>query len=180
MTNKDLELYANEWLNTVTHEDLMDNPFPLIIDREQADVDRVMALNGKTWKGMTAEERKEWNGVMKGAYNADDMNRVGMAVEHITDLFRSYGYTVSTSPKTDWAVGDIPRLAEWRTYLENVRTLRSMLPVLPDTQPIPGNLVRMKIVNANNIEKNLIEIEMLLENMAAAWFYSGDLYAGEV
>lgn len=33
---------------------------------------------------------------------------------------------------------------------------------------------------ANNIEKILVDINQLLINMAADWFYSGEVYSGEV
>lgn len=178
MTNKDLEIYSNAWLNTVTHEDLMANTFPVIVDRDDADVERVKQLNAKGWGGMTPEERKEWNGIMKGAYNDTDMNRVGMAVEYLTNLFQSYGYDVTTDPKTDWKVSDIPLLSQWRTYLTNVRTLRGVVPLMPDTPGVPGNSVKLRTLYANNIEKILMDIDAVLEKLTAAYRSSNAAVSG--
>jgi len=35
-------------------------------------------------------------------------------------------------------------------------------------------------IQANNIEKILEDVNTLTTNMIAAWYYSGDLYCGEV
>ena len=60
----------------------------LITDRTQADVDCVRQLAAKGWAAMTAEERAAWNGGLKGAYNASDLNRVGSAVEYVANRLR--------------------------------------------------------------------------------------------
>ena len=63
----------------------------LIFDRTQADVDRVYALKQKILTGgltsLTAEEKAEYMGGMRGAYNATDLNRVGQAVSYLADRF---------------------------------------------------------------------------------------------
>ena len=60
-----------------------------------------------------------------------------------------------------------------------------MLPTTPDT---PARIVASSVgatdgltwSGANDIERILLDVEQLINNMAAAWYYSGDLYAGEV
>lgn len=70
----------------------------LVFDRVQADVERVKTLTQKMIDGTANDaERNEWlSGSMKGSYNASDLNRVGAAVEYLTEALYSMGYNVPT------------------------------------------------------------------------------------
>ena len=153
----------------------------LITDRTQADVDRVAALAGRVSAGTaTAAEQTEWASDLKGAYNASDLNRVGTAVAYVAGRLTGYGYAVSVSPRQDWQVTDIPTPESMTAYLADVAALRAVLTVAADTPEVPEDMERLTWKEANNIEKILVDVDELLTRMAAAWFYSGELYAGEV
>lgn len=152
----------------------------LITDRTQADVDRVRQLAQKGFGNMTADEKTEWLNGLKGAYNASDLNRVGAAVAYVAGRLKGYGYAVSVSPRQDWQVSDIPTPESMTAYLADVAALRAALTVAADTPEVPEDMERLTWQEANNIEQILLDVDELLTRMAAAWFYSGDLYAGEV
>lgn len=152
----------------------------LITDRTQADVDRVRQLAQKGLGNMTADEKTEWLNGLKGAYNASDLNRVGAAVAYVAGRLKGYGYAVSVSPRQDWQVSDIPTPESMTAYLADVAALRAALTVAADTPEVPEDMERLTWQEANNIEQILLDVDELLTRMAAAWFYSGDLYAGEV
>ena len=152
----------------------------LITDRTQADVDRVRQLAQKGFGNMTADEKTEWLNGLKGAYNASDLNRVGAAVAYVAGRLKGYGYAVSVSPRQDWQVTDIPTPESMTAYLADVAALRAALTVTADTPEVPEDMERLTWQEANDIEQILVDVDELLTRMAAAWFYSGDLYAGEV
>lgn len=153
----------------------------LITDRTQADVERVVYLTGKVSAGTaTAAELAEWQSDLKGAYNASDLNRVGAAVAYVAGRLTGYGYVVSVSPRQDWQVTDIPTPESMTAYLADVAALRAVLTVAADTPEVPEDMERLTWKEANDIEKILVDVDELLTRMAAAWFYSGELYAGEV
>ena len=135
----------------------------MVYDRTQADVDRAVYLsrlwvNG-TFTG-TAEELAEWASDLKGAYNASDLNRVGSAVEYLTETLYSMGYNVPTVPKDDWTETDIQTQAQMDMYIENIHLLRDCLPyVAPDSPDSPTYLTYEQ---ANNIEKILYTLESVL------------------
>ena len=133
----------------------------LIFNRTQSDVSRVQSLTQKMIAGTATEaEREEWLGGMKGAYNAADLNRVGEAVEYLTDTLQSLGYSITTAPKTDWTEADIPMQSQMETYLENIQTLRDRLPyVAPDA---PADMTGLTYQEANNIEEILYTLERVL------------------
>lgn len=153
----------------------------LITNRTQADVDRVAQLTGRVSAGTaTAAELAEWQSDLKGAYNASDLNRVGAAVAYVAVRLNGYGYAVTVNPKQDWTVSDIPTAGQMATYIQDVAALRGAIAVMASTPPTPDSANNLTWQEANDIEKILLDVDELLTHMAAAWFYSGDLYAGEV
>lgn len=79
-----------------------------------------------------------------------------------------------------WYESDTPTASQMSRYLQNVSTLRETLTLPAGTDEVPEDMNGLKQAEANNIEIILGEIRAWLENMTQAWFYSGDLYAGEV
>lgn len=152
----------------------------LIFDRTQADVDRVYALKQKILTGgltsLTAEEKAEYMGGMRGAYNATDLNRVGQAVSYLANRFTDLpgeleAYreekgvaddelyhvpydpsTVVMSPKQNWTVADIPTNSQVQTYLNNLLVLRRQLVLPADAPMVPTSLNNLTFDTANQIE----------------------------
>lgn len=153
----------------------------LITDRTQADVERVRQLSRRISAGAaTAAEKEEYGSAMKGSYNAEDLNRVGAAVEYVANRLREYGYAVSVQPKTDWRAGEIPTAAELETYRGNVAALRAVLPVGKGTPNPPGSMERLTFQGANDLERILLDVDQLITNITLAWFYAGEVFSGEV
>ena len=115
----------------------------------------------------------------KGTYNASDLNRVGQAVSYIADLLTGYGYSVQVSPKTDWAIGDIPYPAQLQQYLSDVAALRAVLELLPTTPEVPADMEGLTVQEANDIEKILVDIDALLSIMATTFIPCGEALCGE-
>ena len=139
----------------------------LVTDRTQADVD---ARNDK------------------GTYTASDMNRVGAAMNYVSDRLRAAGYDPHISPKTDWKDGEWVDPEAQAVYLGDLAELRKQFTMLESTPEVPPRILATGIrtndgltyVWANNIEQILVDIDALLTNIAAGWLYSGEIYSGEV
>lgn len=152
----------------------------LITDRAEADAARVRALADKGYAAMTAAERAEWAGNLKGAYNASDLNRVGSAMDYVAQRLKSCGISVSVSPRTDWQETEIPARAEMAAYLADIAALRAALPLRDGTPPAPGDMLGLTWEEANAIEAILLAADDAITRVSKAWYYSGDLYAGEM
>lgn len=153
----------------------------LITDRTRQDALRVLSLAAKWSRGTISDsEILEWNMNMKGAYNASDLNRVGMAVNRITERLASAGIHISTVGKSDWAEEDYNNAEALDYYLKDISLVRGAIAVMSSTPPVPVDLQGLTWWEANNIEKILEDVDYLITNMMQAWYYSGDLYAGEV
>ena len=153
----------------------------MITDRTKQDVARWQELHDKGWAAMTAAERTEWNGEMKGRYTFTDMNRVENAVEALSARFVEKGYMdTPLTVKTDWDVSSVPTLADMTRYLGNIATLRGLLTVYPTTPVAPVANQKFDYERANDIEQILIDIDKILTAIPQSWFYAGEIMSGEV
>lgn len=119
-------------------------------------------------------------GTKKGTYGATDLNRVGEAIIHVADRLKAAGNDIEVSPKTDWTREDIPTPDQMLHYLEQVQKVRDVLAVYQTTPAVPADMVDLTHTEANDIEKILVDVDQLITNMIAAYYYSGELYGGEV
>lgn len=151
----------------------------LVTNRTQTDVKTVCDLIQKGFEAMTADEKAQFLQPMKGTYNATDLNRVGNAVRYVADLFASYGYSISVSPKTDYVETDIPTEEQMEGYLADISAIRSALhkPLTPQT---PQSMELLNHVRANNIERILKDADELIRNMIASFVYCGQPYCGQI
>ena len=116
----------------------------------------------------------------KGFYNASDLNRVGAAVEYIAGRFAALGYACPVTVKKDWLTSDAPTASQLETYRQNIVTLRSRIAVMASTPEAPASMAGLHYVKANNIEQILLDLDALITNITKSWYFSGELYAGEV
>ena len=79
-----------------------------------------------------------------------------------------------------WYEFDWPTPETMTVYLLNVVALRSVFAVMKSTPSVPKDAVGLMVQEANNIEKILVDTNELLMKSTQVWFYSGDLFAGEV
>lgn len=113
----------------------------------------------------------------KGFYNYDDLNRIEQWCKYIAELLNSYGYFVSIATKTNWTMLNLPTQSEMERIRTNINTLQQAY--FSFTQ-IPENLEYMTWQKANDVEKILHEIDTLISNMISQFYYSNELFSGEV
>ena len=152
----------------------------LSTDRMKSDADRVEELAAKAWQDMTEEERAEWLSPMRGAYNYTDLNRVEEAVAYVAERLKEYGYITHLPNTRSWSAADVPTAGDLFRYFFNVGTLREAISVGESTPHTPGSINGFGVNEANDLERILIDVNSVLTHISQAWFYSNDLYSGEV
>lgn len=120
------------------------------------------------------------NKTAKGFYNATDLNRVGAAVEYVAGRFQALGYDCPVSVKKDWSESDTPTTRQLETYRQNIATLRRQIAVMQSTPETPETMRFLDYIKANNIEQILLDLDALIDKLIKSWYFSGELYAGEV
>ena len=118
-----------------------------------------------------------------GFYNHTDLNRVEQAVEYLRDKMNGeYGFALNLVIKTNWTMADLAQVGAYtamENYRQNVVKIRSAITVTNDMPDTPSTMRFLTAKEANDIEKILQAVEVLLNNISAAWFYSGEIYSGE-
>ena len=113
-------------------------------------------------------------------YDYRDYNRVGAAVAYVAGLLNSaYGFNVTVTAMHDWTVADIPTQSDIGRYLADIQTCRAAFAQLASTPAAP-EAMRYNVDTANRIEQILSDIDDALDRMAKSWFYSGEVFSGEV
>lgn len=128
------------------------------------------------------------SGNAKGTYTAEDLNRVGAAMNYVADRLRDAGYDPHISPKTDWKDDDWVDPAAQAVYLGDLEELRKQFTMLESTPRVPPRILATSINSgdgltygwANDIEQILVDIDDTLTRLQSSMFYSGELYSGEV
>lgn len=179
----------------------------LITDRTQADVDILNQLYAKPLDDWTDEEVYFYqygtsealeatdgelydsdnelivvgDGVVRGAYNADDLNRVGRAVRYLAEkLWRTSAVSIDVSARQDWHITSIPTAGAMSTYLNDIKTIRNTIGAYSSTPAVPSSASKLTYTSANNIEKILRDANERLDRTVEGWRYAGEIYAGEV
>lgn len=153
----------------------------LITDRTLQDVQMVIDLLSKGSANWTDEEWTLWlSGSMKGAYNAEDLNRVESAVNYIVERYNNAGIFPIVVTKNTWTMTEFMNKDESDRYLNNIRVLRSMLAMPAGVPEVPADMDKFTYQEANDIENILILIDSIITNIIAAQYYSGEIYSGEV
>lgn len=153
----------------------------MITDRTYNDVARWKELHDKGWAAMTAAERSEWMGDMKGRYSYSDMNRVESAVEELSKwLYEAKYLKAPLTVKTDWNLWSVPTRSDMTRYLGNISVLREAVAVYPTTPMAPTVDQRLTYDRANDIEQILVDLYEISTNIRKAWLRSGEIYSGEV
>ena len=151
----------------------------MITDRSQEDVDRLLYLLSRYRAGeITDEERQEFAGNAKGAYNISDINRVGRALNYVNDMLTDIGYDLTIDSRHDWEMDEYFQTQDFQKYLRDVKKIRSAIAVFLETPETP-EMEGFDYSGANAIEKILVDVDFLISQIAKNWFYSGEIYAGE-
>jgi len=169
-----LEAYSANGLEGTYDYNLFYGFIAAVTDRTAADVARVKALINKGWELMLDAEKSEWMSGMKGAYTPTDLNRVGHNLIYLVGLLNSYGYYLSVVPKTDWTYADIPTASDMIVYLENLSILRFL-----SAQEIPSSMDNITYIDANNIEKMLVEVKYKIESLVSGFRHCGAVISGQ-
>lgn len=155
----------------------------LIYNRTATDVEELARLAEaiKAGTATSAQAQQYLNGVNKGAYGVSDLVRVENAVVYIRDRLQEFGYRVDLEIVGKWSKEYLPTQDDFRRYFNNIAIIRATLEEHKNSPPVPSSDISLfGYAEANAVEKILVDMEDLLNRIAAAWFYSNDIYSGEV
>ena len=160
----------------------------MVYDRTQADVDALLAILNKVYmSGYSALSADEITALSdadnKGAYNVNDVKRVIGAYLELEPQLLAQSIAVTIDPTLTTSTFNANKwmtTAQAAIYLANVEAIRNALTVYDDTPTTPNSMENLDFNMANDIERILFDVSQLLDNMISAYYFSGELYSGEV
>lgn len=152
----------------------------LIVDRTENDVAYAQQLNAAKLSLMTPEQITEYLNGLKGAYNANDLNRVETAIEYLIERLKTVGHYLELSTKTVWEISEYVTKSDSERYLGNVAIIKSCFATPSDMPEVPTDLDKLTFQEANDIEQIILMVDTIITQISKAWLYSGDVFSGEV
>ena len=104
-------------------------------------------------------------------YGWQDMNRVGEAMQYLSERLRAAGYGLPADIRTDFTREDFPTPAVFDAYTGQLRRLRNMLAPFATTPPVPevgSTKDYMTYGEANDIERILLDVDRLISSLGSA------------
>lgn len=124
------------------------------------------------------------DGVVRGAYNHTDLNRVTAAMDDLHGRLTAYGYRTGYQPvevvpgRFLWWENEIPTREQMEDYMNNLRALRSVLRLLSSTPNVPADAEKLTYGEANDIEQMLIDADHQVVTMATTFIPAGEAISG--
>lgn len=128
---------------------------------------------------LTADEANAYFMGLKGCYNAVDLNRVESKVRELASRLDGYGYRNKIITYTRWKIADIVHYSDVARYLANIAMLKRIYHVYPTSPPVPTVKQWIGYIQANAIEKILVDIESLVDLMIQTFISSGTIKSDE-
>lgn len=149
----------------------------MVIDRTQADVEAAKMLLAKVQSGqmLTTAEKAA---IERGTCTITMLNRVESKQKELAELLNEHYYMVSIVNKINWRYKDIFTYQDHKRLLSNLDKLQQAFFVYTNTPPTPTYLYNY--LNANNIEKILVDVESMLDDMIDRFRECNTFYCGEV
>ena len=113
----------------------------------------------------------------------EDLNRVGEALIYVRDFLNDNKYNIDFRypVRVDWTEDEVfPTMDDMNHLLANIETIRRTAAVLPTLPKTPGSMEDLTAARANDIENILIQVYDVAQAIIAAWYFVGEVYAGEV
>lgn len=113
----------------------------------------------------------------KGYLNAEDLNRIEMDLQYLSDRLNGYGYNQKISNKTDWDMPDFPYMEPLERIRTNIATLVEVY--YPQSVNVPISLNKPTHRTINNAERILHEMRQMIMLMRQSFKRSGTFYCGQ-
>lgn len=149
----------------------------MITDRTRNDVDNAIAIREKIKNGESITE-SEILTFERGFLTINTLNRVESKQAEIAQILSENGYITDITTKT-WDYTGVFDLIEHNRLIDNLEKLKKSFFVFKSTPDVP--LYMYGYQEMNDIEKVLVDIETLVNNMTSSYVYlSSDIYSGGI
>lgn len=148
----------------------------MICDRTLQDVTLAKTIRAVLQSGGTLTEAQA-AALERGTCTVNTLNRIEQKQAELNQLLCENGYCVDISNVEEWAYDDVFTYQDHQRILENLNVLKDAFYVYDDTPTTPDYMFSWS--KANDIEKILVDIESMLEDMIDRFRECGTFECGE-
>ena len=142
-----------------------------------ADVETAKTLRGLLQAGNTLTNEQVL-ALERGSCTINMLNRIESKQAELAVILNEYAYTVNIENKTDWQTSDIFTYQDHQRLLDNLNILKQAYYTYATTPKTPTYIYGYE--EANSIEKILVDIEAMIEDMEGRFRECGTFECGEV
>lgn len=113
----------------------------------------------------------------RGAYNMEDVNRVGGAMNALKAVLLSNGYYITWTAKDDWTRTNVPSVTRMDEYIQYVDDIKSQINT--PAPAAPANMENMTPETANAIEQIIFMADAYLTLGGHAKRHCGTISCGQ-
>ena len=148
----------------------------MIFNRTQADVDIAITLRKKLQAGQSLNDSEKAI-IERGTCTISMLNRVENKQVELSRILNEMAYTITIENKTDWAYTDIFTYQDHQRLLNNLDKLKEAYFSYTSTPKAPTYMFGYR--QANDIEKILVDIENMINDMTSRFRECGTFECGE-
>lgn len=127
------------------------------------------------------------NDTSRNYINYIDLNRIENRMQELTEQLNQYKYTNNIETKTDWVkqesteeLTNFPLKTQIDRIRNNLKLLIKNYYTYSTTPELPNTLENLTIYKANDIEKILYDLHLIIKSMENTFIYCGTVECGEV
>ena len=148
----------------------------MIYNRTLTDVETAKTLRGLLQAGNTLTS-EQISALERGSCTINMLNRVEMKQADLAVILNRYAYMVHIENKTDWQTTDIFTFQDHRRLLNNLNLLKQAYYTYATTPKTPTYMYGYE--ESNSIEKILVDIEAMINDMEGRFRECGTFKSGE-
>lgn len=142
-----------------------------VMDRTQADIEKVRRFHELGWSKLTRQEQQEWKSGLKGALNVRDLERIENNIQVMSDYLKLDLVTHCGN------VPDIPDIEYFSHMLSNISAIREAYCIHGDTPSVPS-MPMNDFIKVNHAERILHDVYSIFKDNFC-YFCGEGLFAGQ-
>lgn len=149
----------------------------MIYDRTLADVEEARRIRETKVKNFETLSQSEIIALERGFLTNETLNRIENKQTELKNKLQNAGYWNNEIENSIWTEDDYFFLEDWQRVLHNQNILKNSYYVYEDTPQTPTE--KINYTNLNAIEKLLVDIEAIIDEMKAQYRKCGTFQCGE-
>lgn len=151
----------------------------MIYNRTESDINAAKKIRSEKLQNGQALTSADIEVLERGTLTINTLNRIEHKQAELKELFVKLGYfDISAVATQEWTYSDYFLTSDFNRILGNLDILKKAFFVYTSTPATPGNNY-LKYQTINDVEKNLFDLETMINNIKDRYRFCGTFTCGE-